>query len=357
MATIIRRKLKDGRTVYDAQIRRRGVTRKRSHRTRAAAERWARKTESKIDDERDVPTAAERRKTVGELLDLYLASPELAALAWAPTVRSYLGWWRERIGSTRASKLSKAAIQDGLAALAEGEGITGRPVSGPTRRRYHAALRAALSWAERRGLIDSNPASKAAREIDEENDGRQRYLRDEHRERERLLEAVDAEGGHLPAMVRLALYTGMRQGEIVRLEWIEVDLRTAEIHLPAERTKARKARTVALSRPAVALLAGIKRERLVGSAHVFAECNRPPGTRPRFPRRAWDRAVERAGLDGFHYHDLRHTYAAYALSEGANVEQTMFALGHSTPAMALRYMKLEKRVQQDLAAKVGERIG
>ena len=86
MATILKRQLANGAARYDAQIRRGGVTRKRSHRTRAAAERWARKIESEIDDRRDVPTAAESRTTVAEVLDAY-AAEALDRLAWAPTVK------------------------------------------------------------------------------------------------------------------------------------------------------------------------------------------------------------------------------------------------------------------------------
>ncbi len=353
MATILRRQLANGAARYDAQIRRGGVTRKRSHRTRAAAERWARKIESEIDDRREVPTAAESRTTVAEVLDAY-AAEALDRLAWAPTVRAYLGWWKTRIGSLLIRNVRREDVRQGLAALEAGQGISGQSVSGSTRRRYLAALRAALTWAESRELITVNVARGAARKgRDVEPPGRTRYLDDA--ERARLLEAVDAEQDQrLSALVRLALYTGMRQGELTGLRWSQVDLGRGLASLP--RTKSGYPRSVALSRPAVELLTEVRRRRSL-SPFVFGHPGMRMRSAPAFPRLAWDRAVAAAGLWDFRFHDLRHSFASYLLSAGATLPELAAALGHRSLQMVSRYAHLERAHAATLAERVAERIG
>jgi integrase len=351
MATIIRRTLKDGTTRYDAQIRRQGVVRKRSHRTRAAAEHWARKVEAEIDDGRDTPTAAAERRTVAEVLDAYTGEA-LEALRTADQRRRQLAWWSKRIGSIPIRQLDRETVRAGLAALERGDTPSGNPSSAANRRRFVAALSAALSWAEDRGLVDRNVAKGAARRgRDVEPPGRVRYLTDE--EREALLEACAEEREpRLVPMLKLALLTGMRRGELLGLRWADVDLDRGLASLP--RTKSGHPRSVALSTPAVELLRDLYRDRVLGWPHVFA--NRKSWGKPTFPRAAFDRAVARARLEDFRWHDLRHTFASYLLSAGATLPELAAALGHRSLAMVQRYAHLERPHAARLAEQVADRI-
>src|SRR6266478_8993847 len=54
-------------------------------------------------------------------------------------------------------------------------------------------------------------------------------------------------------------------------------------------------------------------------------------------RTAWEGAVERAKLVDFHFHDLRHTFASWAVQRGASLQEVKDLLGHHSLAMALRY--------------------
>src|SRR5262249_35294337 len=58
--------------------------------------------------------------------------------------------------------------------------------------------------------------------------------------------------------------------------------------------------------------------------------------RDRF-RSAWENAVERAKLVDFHFHDLRHTFASWAIQRGASLQEVKDLLGHHALAMPLRY--------------------
>jgi hypothetical protein len=54
-------------------------------------------------------------------------------------------------------------------------------------------------------------------------------------------------------------------------------------------------------------------------------------------RSAWERAVDRAKLVDFHFHDLRHTFASWAVQRGASLQEVKDLLGHHSLAMTLRY--------------------
>jgi len=54
-------------------------------------------------------------------------------------------------------------------------------------------------------------------------------------------------------------------------------------------------------------------------------------------RTAWEGAVARAKLVDFHFHDLRHTFASWAVQRGASLQEVKDLLGHHSLAMALRY--------------------
>jgi hypothetical protein len=134
---------------------------KKTFRTSAAAERWATRTEAAIIDGKEIPTAAAERRKLAAVLDAYMAEA-LAGLRAAANRRAQLEWWKDRLGPIPVLRLRRENVRQQLAALERGEGPSGRPVTGATRRRYLAALRAALGWAERRDLVTANVARGAA---------------------------------------------------------------------------------------------------------------------------------------------------------------------------------------------------
>lgn len=152
----------------------------------------------------------------------------------------------------------------------------------------------------------------------------------------------------LPSIIRLAVETAMRRGEIVGLRWEHIDLERRVAHLPA--TKNGSARDVPLSSRAVAVLQALRdgldaKEQVQGA--VFAM--RPDGV-----TRAFERAVQRArgryevecekaGLlprDGFlvdlRFHDLRHE-ATSKLAEVFPMHELTKITGHRDPRMLMRY--------------------
>jgi len=154
--------------------------------------------------------------------------------------------------------------------------------------------------------------------------GRNRRLREG--EEERLLVAAPPK---FAAVIRWALATAMRRGEIAALQWEHVNLKRRGAHLPD--TKNGTARTVPLSREAVGVLKSLPR-RIDGS--VFGMSANAIGL-------AWQRTRVAAGIEGLHFHDLRHE-AISRLFERTDLDAMEIARisGHRTLAMLSRYTHL-----------------
>jgi integrase len=69
-------------------------------------------------------------------------------------------------------------------------------------------------------------------------------------------------------------------------------------------------------------------------------------------RTAWDLAVQRAKLVDFHFHDLRHTFASWAVQRGATLQEVKDLLGHSSLAMVMRYAHLSPEHLRNAVARL-----
>ena len=102
-------------------------------------------------------------------------------------------------------------------------------------------------------------------------------------------------------------------------------------------TKSKRPRMVPLSDKAVAVLvAGTRDHR--ASPYVFI--NSATGERYRTIQRAFRTACRRAGLEDLRFHDLRHTFASWAVQSGVDLYPLSRILGHSTLQMTTRYAHL-----------------
>ena len=140
--------------------------------------------------------------------------------------------------------------------------------------------------------------------------------------------------GHLAAMARFSLETGLRRANVTGLEWSQVDLarRTAWIH--PDQAKARKAIAVPLSAAAVVVL----REQVGKHAtHVFSY----RGKRLRQANtKAWRKALSRVGIENFRWHDLRHTWASWHVQAGTPLHVLQELGGWESVEMVRRYAHL-----------------
>ncbi|MBK1722798.1 tyrosine-type recombinase/integrase [Thiocystis violacea] len=173
-----------------------------------------------------------------------------------------------------------------------------------------------------------------------EPEGRLRWLT--RAEAAALIRAAEAEpkAEHLGPLITLALHTGMRRGELLGLEWSRVDRRAGLIYLEGMHTKAGKRRTVPLN--AIARNVIIVRERYKAThcpdaKWVFSD---EEGNQIGSVKRSFATACRRAGIEDFHFHDLRHTCAAWLVQAGVPLTEVRDVLGHSTVKMTERYAHL-----------------
>lgn len=296
------------------------------------AEQWAQKTEAAIREGQHFPERAARRRTVADLLDRYITE-QCPSRKDARNRVQQLGWWRDQIGSLTLVDLSPSAINKAIVELLATPTRYARDRSPATANRYLAALSHALSVAVKEWeWLEASPMPKVTKK--REPRGRTRFLDDgKHgdNERARLLAACDEGPPFLRPVVMVALATGMRRGEILGLRWHDVDLATGTVTL--NETKNGERRVVPVTGAALGeLQAWARAHRGVGRAHVF------PGTTSF--HHAFDRAVERAGVEDFKFHDLRHTCASHLAMSGAPLLDIAAVLGHKTLSMVKRYAHL-----------------
>lgn len=151
---------------------------------------------------------------------------------------------------------------------------------------------------------------------------------------------------HLARISRFAVATGLRWSNVSGLRWELVDLERSVAYIPSGETKNRRAIAVPLSADARAVLEGIKSEgrgssgeaKEVLSGYVFRDHlgRAPIGS----PKTAWGKAVKRAGLKGFKFHDLRHTWAAWHTMSGTPAIVLKTLGGWSSMSMVERYAAL-----------------
>lgn len=187
-------------------------------------------------------------------------------------------------------------------------------------------LRAALAWAVRRGWIASAPhveAPAAPRP-------RERWL--SVPEAARLLRACPSR--HLRLFVRIALYTAARTGAILELEWSKVDLERSRIDFTLPGRQTNKRRVVVPISPKLAHV--LRRYRQWARTDTVIEYG---GEGVAAIKKAFGRAVERAGIEPCGPHDLRRTAATWMVERGVPLAEVARYLGDSEKMVERVYGK------------------
>lgn len=347
MASIVARKQSDGTTTWQVKIRRRGYpAQSRTFTRRADAEAWARQVEAEMDRGAWRDRSAADGTTLYALLDRYLKDvvpTKRGADVEALRVKTLM---RDEIARHKLSALSPLVLAEWRdRRLAAG-------CSGGTVNRELNIVSAVLNWARRELMIAvENPVASIRRPPPSK--ARDRRL--EGDEEARLLAALEDHDGSakredgkryrhgtrnpwIRPIVLLALETAMRRGELLSLTWDNIDLKRRIAYLPE--TKNGDARTVPLSSRAVEVLQGLPRSI---DGRVF------PVTANAL-KIAFERAVRRAGIEDFHFHDLRHEATSRLAERLPNVIELAAVTGHKDLRMLKRYYHPRA---EDLARKLG----
>ncbi len=255
------------------------------------------------------------------------------------------------LGATRLSALTPVAVQKFYNSLQRKQ----PPLSPKSVKNVHGVLHEALAQAVRLGYIRSNPADGCVLPRIEKAD----------------IQPLDApqisafliaiEGDPFESLFKVDLFTGMREGEILGLQWDRVDFEHGTIFIDRQLARPRakgdqyhfaplKNDRPRLIRPAPYVMDVLSRQRReqaeirlkAGSLwndegfpdlvftnemghHLYSET----------VLRHYRRILDKAGIPPKRFHDLRHTYAVTSLYAGDDIKTVQENLGHSTAAFTL----------------------
>lgn len=330
--------------------------------TAAGKKKAVEKAEEWLDElnhaaEREEARGIHAASTVSEFVDAYIDGME--GKAQKSTVYGYrrrAKYIEDAFDRTDLEELTKDMVDVWLSDLS-------KRLSAQSANDALILLKAAMNEAEAEGIIERNPAARVKKLIIEKREPNalvgyelQRLIDDLNRPLKPQESAACRMG------TELALFTGMRQGEICGLRWRNVDFgrgvvrvreavgRAGDIGAYLKEPKTNDSRRE-IPVPDF-LLDGLRnlkqdvKERCLGAGVAFREdffvIGDIDGTylNPRYLHRSWLRRVKRLDLMGNQgkpptFHDLRHTFATAAIANGADVKSVSSILGHHDAAMTL----------------------
>ena len=216
----------------------------------------------------------------------------------------------------------------------------------------YAILSKFFNWCEERNLRTdgSNPCRHVKKYTIKP---RERFLT--QKEDIRLSNVLDAahkngtESLFVIAAIQLLRLTGARKMEILTLQWEWVDLENRVINLPDSKTGKK---TIYLNSKAVEILRSLPK--LDGNPFVIAGLKH--GSHVVNIQKAWTRIRNKAGLDDVRIHDLRHTFASFAVESGMSLHTVGSLLGHKQASTTFRYAHLADSRLKEAIETLGGRI-
>jgi len=349
MAYIEKRLHPTGKVTYRARVRIHGMPQESaSFPTRTAAKEWVRLKENELLQNRYFPHTP-TKKTLAHLLEHYIQNELPKKPKSYLKQKQLLTFWKHKLGDYYLTHISPsliAQVRDQLLAETTYRGDLRSPA---TVNRYLAALSKVFTITIKEyGWLKENPVLFIQRPS--EPKGRERYLTLE--EINRLLDACRyCRSTHLYPIVVFALATGARRGEILNLNWSDIDFEQHIAHF--RHTKNGETRTIALSQHLIDILVTERKRRVVISPYVFPSKD---GTHPADITTAWTQTIQKAGFKNLRFHDLRHTAASHMAMNGASTLEIAAVLGHKTLAMVKRYSHLSNSATAKVLKRMNEAI-
>lgn len=297
------------------------------------ARTWKAQEETKRRQGMYFPTMTSKQNKLDELIDRYIAKVLPSKPKNARNTQQHLLWWKTQLGNLSLNKISADVIAQTRDLLMDKPNRYGKPLSPKTANRYLASLSVALTYGvEECGWLHTNPCLL----ISKFNEGpsRNRFLSKE--EIDRLLEACKkSKSKNLYPMIFLAMRSGMRLGELQKLEWVDVNLSQNVVFL--RDTKNSLPRSVPLSNEAKAVLENIAP---IQDRKGLVFKNKRPGNKVSIYK-AFYKAIALAAIDDLHIHDFRHLFCTTAAQSGASILQIKAITGHQTLQQLSRYTHIE----------------
>ena len=237
--------------------------------------------------------------------------------------RSRLKHWLKHMGSLPAIDITKNDINLGLNKLP-------KDLSNATINKYKKLASVVFNYGIRELDLMNNP-TRYIRALPEKK-GRTRYLSDN--ERERLFKACRAsKWNKLYLLVLIAITTGARRGELLRLCWTDIDFERQTAYVITSKNGESKVLPLTNS-----VIEELKKFNHNDKSLIF--CSEIKPDKPYIFFKQWNRVRDEAELIDFRFHDLRHTTASYLAQNGATLLEIADVLGHKQIEVTMRYSHL-----------------
>lgn len=151
-------------------------------------------------------------------------------------------------------------------------------------------------------------------------------------EAKRLIEAAPP---HLARVIRFSLATGLRKSNVQYLKWSQIDLNRAVAWFHADSMKSGRALGVSLNEVAIQVL---HEQQGKHPEYVFTNSKGTP--LKNWQWRDWDLTLQRAEIENFRFHDLRHTWASWLVQRGVPLAVLQEMGGWESVSMVQRYAHL-----------------
>jgi integrase len=275
---------------------------------------------------------ARKADTFKELADAFMERySKKKKKSWKGDQRIIDNKLNPKIGSVRAKELSRAQIREIVETIADNAPYEAN--------RVLACLRKIYNWAISEDLVEANPCDHVAAPGEESR--RDRVLTED----EIKIFWKDLENEQLPvaSTFKMRLLTAQRGGEVLSVEWKELDLEGAWWTIPAEKAKNGLAHRVPLSPPAIRIFRELRRqqdesETRKESTWVFP-ARRFEGDNEHLDtvQKAVERIRERTRINNFRAHDLRRTAASLMTGMGIPRLTVQKILNHAEPGVTAVY--------------------
>ncbi|MBA7622771.1 Tyrosine recombinase XerD [subsurface metagenome] len=273
--------------------------------------------------------------TFGELAEMYLAYAKVNKKSWKRDVSSFKkllpvfenmrikdisAFHIEKYKQKRREEVSKASTNREIALLKH-------------------MFNLAIMWKK----ASHNPVREV--KLFKERNQRVRFLTEE--EIHKLIEYCLPQ---LKPIVITALTTGMRRGEILKLKWKNVDFERSLITI--EETKNDSVRRIPINDFLKEILLNLESRNT--NEYVFLNIHKRPYSDI---KTAWQKAIKKAGIKDFRFHDLRHTFASYLVMSNVNLKTVQELLGHKSMQMTMRYSHLSGEYKYQAVNILERRLG
>lgn len=280
-----------------------------------------------------------RVPTLGEVWEKYLPWAKENKKSWRDDYYYYGKHIKPRFHNKSLDKITPFDLEKLKVEMSKETNQRGRPLANATIKHQLVIIRRLYNIAHKWRLYDGpNPVNQV--KMPTLDNQKTEFMSNE--QVTRLLKVLD-EWHHREsaALVKFALFTGLRRGEIFKLRWEDVDLTRGLITL--RHPKGGKSKTIPISDKAIEVLKGLEKK----SEFVFPGKD---GKQRKYFRKPWDRIKKAAGLPpDFRFHGLRHHFASALVSSGVDLAIVKELLTHKDIATTQRYAHLRPDAVQEAA--------